>query len=83
MKYEFRIRKKGVRDRKGSVRLRGESFKAFIYRITVTTSRGKAIKKALKNSRSRSGTGIKTMTPRSRGRVKISLNQATRYSLFP
>ena len=46
-RYEMKIKNTGVSARNGRVRLRGETLKAFIYRIIVTISRGRAIAKAL------------------------------------
>ncbi len=77
---EVMIRKRGVKDRKGTVMERGDTFKARIYRIKASTSKGIEKKTASQKVLSILGISIKKR-PRSRkGEEKKSLTQAMRYS---
>lgn len=77
---EVTIRKRGVKDRKGTVMERGDTFNALIYRIKASTSNGIEKKTASQKVLSILGISIKKR-PRSRkGEEKNSLTQAMRYS---
>jgi hypothetical protein len=74
------IRKRGVKARKGMVRLIGETFNAFVYRIIAVISSGSAHKVASQNVLSKDGNSINNRLPARTGRANRSLAQAIKYS---
>ncbi|MEF9425703.1 MAG: hypothetical protein L0956_00465 [Candidatus Mariimomonas ferrooxydans] len=79
-RYAVNIRNIGVSARKGIVRLMGEIFKAFMYKIMAITSKGRAIKVADQKVLSRWGISINARLTKRTGNVNISLIHATKYS---
>ena len=80
MKYDTNIRKSGVKARNGIVRLMGEAFNAFVYRIMATISKGKAIKVASQKSLFKWGISIKIRLIIKTGAANNNLAHATKYS---
>ena len=74
------IRNRGVSARKGMVRLIGETFNAFVYRIMAITYRGRAIKVADQKILSSLGISINKKLTSSTGNANTSLIHATKYS---
>jgi hypothetical protein len=80
MIYEIKIKNRGVSARRGIVRLIGEVFRAFVYRIIAVISKGRAIKVADQKVLSRSGMSMSIRMTRNTGKVNINLIHATKYS---
>jgi hypothetical protein len=80
MRYEVRIRNRGVRARKGIVRLIGDIFKAFVYKIIAHISKGIALMVANQNALFRDGMLINKRITMSTGSENNNLIQATKYS---
>lgn len=78
--YEMKIRNTGVSARNGIVRLMGETFSARVYKIRAIISRGMAHNTAIQKVLSRGGISINSKHPKRRGKAKINLAQATKYS---
>ncbi len=79
-RYETSIKNRGVSARNGIERLMGEAFKAFVYKIMATISSGSAITVATQKVLSRGGISINARLIMSKGRAKINLIHATKYS---
>jgi len=78
--YEITMRKRGVRARNGMVRLMGEIFSAFVYKIIAMISNGRALRVAIQKVLLRGGISINSKFTKSTGRANSSLAQATKYS---
>jgi hypothetical protein len=74
------MRNRGVNARKGIVRLMGETFNAFVYRIKAAISSGRAHSVASQNVLSREGISIKKRIGTRTGNAKSSRVHATKYS---
>ena len=74
------IRNRGVRARKGIVRLIGEIFRALVYKTIAVISRGNALNVANQKVLSRDGISINIKLISSAGRANNNLVHATKYS---
>lgn len=66
--------------RNGIVRLIGDIFKAFVYKIMAAISNGRAIKVAIQKSLFKCGISTKSKLIRKTGSANNSLAHATKYS---
>jgi hypothetical protein len=78
--YAITIKNSGVKARKGMVRLMGDTFNAFVYRMIAVISRGRAHSVASQNVLSREGISTNSKLATSTGRANNNLAHATKYS---
>ena len=80
MRYDIKIKNTGVNARKGIVRLRGEDFNAFVYKMIAVISNGSAHNVASQKVLSRGGNSINNRLIKRTGRANNNRSHAIKYS---
>ena len=79
-RYDVKIKNMGVKARNGTLRLIGEIFKAFVYKMIALISKGRAQKVANQKVLSNEGISINIKHMKRTGSENNNLAHATRYS---